>query len=365
MFPITGKRPSMGCTCKKPRVSANISAQLPSNTSPDRLGDLLAAPRNWVRMPSKRLNHRRMAILRRCRLFHRASDGMGWQQCCRPLSFLDIKGGVVLVATVIISAPARVKGVTQRQLRAKTPGVFAHLNWWLVAVVTLAVSLSVTACIVAFQNHTILLYSDAYSHMIIARRVTDNPTPGLAQLGGVWLPLPHVIMMPFVWSMFLWSSGLGGAIPSMICYVISAIYIFLAARRVTKRDGASFLGTLVFLLNPNMLYVQSTPLSEPVMILTMTMTSYYFLAWVQEGRQNDLIWAALCTFFASLARYDGWPLYLVIMMLIVIIGKLKHQTAKEIKGNLVLYGALGGFGIALWFLWNQVIFGNGLYFLNG
>jgi hypothetical protein len=201
--------------------------------------------------------------------------------------------------------------------------------------------------------------------MIIARRVIDNSVPGFAQLGGVWLPLPHLLMLPFVWNMFLWSSGLGGAIPSMICYIVSSIYIFLAARRVTKNDMASFLGTLVFLLNPNMLYVQSTPLTEPIMIVTMTMTSYYFLAWAQDGNQNDLMWAAVCTFLASLARYDGWPLFLAVLVLIVIIGRIKHQSASQIKGNLLLYGTLGGFGIVLWFLWNVTIFSDPFYFFKG
>jgi hypothetical protein len=269
------------------------------------------------------------------------------------------------VASIVISAPARQVGVTHRRLRTRSWLIFERFNGWLAAVVTLALALSVGACIAAFQHHTILLYSDAYAHMIISRRVIDNSVPGLAQLGGVWLPLPHLIMLPFVWNMFLWSSGLGGSIPSMLCYIASAVYVFLAAQRVTKSGVASFLGTLVFLVNPNVLYVQSTPLSEPIMILTMTMTSYYFLAWAKDGRQNDLILAATCTFFATLARYDGWPLFLVVLVLIVVIGRLKQHTASEIKGNLVLYGTLGGFGIALWFLWNLVIFSDPFYFFKG
>ncbi|HKD74813.1 MAG TPA: glycosyltransferase family 39 protein [Ktedonobacterales bacterium] len=269
------------------------------------------------------------------------------------------------MATISVSLPAQVRVTTRRTLRARAHHLVANLDWWLTITITLAVSVSITACTIAYINHDTLLYSDAYSHMIIARRVFDNTTPGLAQLGGVWLPLPHMIMLPFVWNITLWSSGIGGAIPSMICYVVSGTYIFLAARRVTRRNTASLLGALVFLLNPNVLYVQSTPLTEPVMIATMTMTSYYFLAWVQDNRQNYLIWAGLCTFFATLARYDGWSLYVAILVLIAIVGWHKRQQVKEIAGNVLLYGILGGFGIALWFLWNLIIFGNPLYFLNG
>ena len=269
------------------------------------------------------------------------------------------------MGTIILNVPASLRSATRPPALTRTQKFLARLDGWVVTVAALAIAISVTVCIIAYHAHTLLLYSDAYSHMIIARRVIDNATPGLAQLGGVWLPLPHIIMLPFIWNMFLWSSGLGGAIPSMACYVISAIYIFMAARRLTKQNIASFLGTLIFLLNPNVLYVQSTPLTEPVLIATMTMASYYFLAWAQDDDQNYLVAAAVCTFFASLARYDGWPLFLAILVLIGIIGWRKHQSIKQISGNLFLYGILGGFGIVLWFLWNLVIFGNPLYFLNG
>ena len=41
-----------------------------------------------------------------------------------------------------------------------------------------------------------LLYADAISRLDIARKVIDNITPGLAQLGNVWLPLPQILMLP-------------------------------------------------------------------------------------------------------------------------------------------------------------------------
>src|SRR6516225_1241314 len=60
----------------------------------------------------------------------------------------------------------------------------------------------------------ILLYGDAVAHINIARRVFDSRTPGPLQLGTVWLPLPHLLIMPFVASSRLWQSGIGGSIPS-------------------------------------------------------------------------------------------------------------------------------------------------------
>src|SRR6185437_9427211 len=60
---------------------------------------------------------------------------------------------------------------------------------WLAATLVVAIIASLISWFIAFQNHTILLYRDAHSHLDIARRVVDASSTGLAQLGGVWLPL--------------------------------------------------------------------------------------------------------------------------------------------------------------------------------
>ena len=106
----------------------------------------------------------------------------------------------------------------------------------------------------------------------------------------------------------------------MPCYVLSAVYIYRSARILTKNSLVSFLGTLVFILNPNILYVQSTPLSETVCVVTFTAACYYFLMWVYEDHSRYLIFTAAATFLATLARYDGWALFLAIFVMTPIIG---------------------------------------------
>src|SRR5450432_908305 len=83
-----------------------------------------------------------------------------------------------------------------------------------------------------FRNHDVLLYGDAIAHINIARRVFDSQTPGLLQLGTVWLPLPHLLMIPFLISQHLWQSGAGGSIPSMAGYVFGVIGTFRLTRDV-------------------------------------------------------------------------------------------------------------------------------------
>jgi hypothetical protein len=240
-----------------------------------------------------------------------------------------------------------------RQQRVKDP--------WLLATFVVACFASSAACWYFFQHHQILLYDDAISHLRIARRVFDNTTPGFAQLGGVWLPLPHVLMLPFIWNYYLWRTGLAGSFSSMLCYVVAVVYLFLAARRLTHDSRASFVGTLLFIVNPNVLYLQSTPLTELVCVATALMACYYFLAWAQDDHPKYLVGMAAGTFLATLSRYDGWGLFLILLVLLMIVGLIKRQRWVQIEGTLLIFGSLGSLGVGLWILWDGVILGDPLY----
>ncbi len=250
-------------------------------------------------------------------------------------------------------------------LRSSQLAVAPKADAWHRATLLVTYIVSLSALWYYFHTRQILLYGDAYAHLLIPRRVFDNVTPGLAQLGGVWLPLPHLLMLPFVWNDYLFRSGLAGSIPSMVCFVLAANYIYLTARYLTNNRPASFIGTLIFVVNPNVLYLQSTALTEPVLIATLVAAGYYFLRWAREDDPRLLIWVAFATFLASLARYDGWFLYLALLAGVIAIGRLRRDGLERIRANLLIFGSLGGLGIALWFVWNQLIFGDALYFQRG
>lgn len=263
--------------------------------------------------------------------------------------------GAMMLPLSVFSRPEQ-RGLHQRK-RIEDP--------WLVVVIMTACIASIVAWWYYFQHQDILLYGDAYGHLRVARAVLDGPSVSFAQLGGVWLPLPQVLMLPFIWNDYLWRTGLAGSIPAMAGYIVSCIYLYLAARRLTHNGCTSYVGTLVFILNPNILYLQATPLSETVCIATSTMACYYFLVWIQENQPKYLIFAAGSTFFAILARYDGWALFFALLILSVYIGWMKHQRWSEIEGNFILFGTLSGLGIGLWLLWDMIIFGDPLYFQHG
>src|SRR5579859_6808902 len=105
-------------------------------------------------------------------------------------------------------------------------------NSWVLAIV--AALISILSFLYFYGHGEILLYGDAVAHINIARRVFDSRMPGPLQLGTVWLPLPHLLMMPFIISNQSWQTGAGGSVTSMAAYVLGVVGIFRLVRSATS-----------------------------------------------------------------------------------------------------------------------------------
>ncbi|OGF69722.1 hypothetical protein A3H65_02240 [Candidatus Giovannonibacteria bacterium RIFCSPLOWO2_02_FULL_45_14] len=237
--------------------------------------------------------------------------------------------------------------------------IYSPEDW----VMLLAFLAGLLATVWAFVNRYITAYGDAESHLNIAKRVVDSLTPGFAQLGGIWLPLPHILLMPFVYFDIFWRSGLAGSIVSGIAFVVSALYIYKTTQLLTKNTGASFLASLIFILNPNVLYLQSTPMTELPLIVFFVLSTYYFILFMEEGELYPLIMSALFGLFATLSRYDGWALVLMEAG-ILFLYYLWRRKFQKFEGRLILFATLAFFGIFLWLLWSFLILGDPLYFTH-
>src|SRR6202011_4233707 len=115
----------------------------------------------------------------------------------------------------------------------------SHWDYEVRLLAWLAVCVSVFSFLFYFRRGDVLLYGDAIAHINIARRVFDSKAPGLLQLGTVWLPLPHLLMIPFLFSNWMWNSGVGGSIPSMAAYVFGTLGIFRLVRSALTGAGDS------------------------------------------------------------------------------------------------------------------------------
>lgn len=220
-----------------------------------------------------------------------------------------------------------------------------------------------------YLNGLGIAYNDARSHLDIGRRVVEGLKPGLSQLGSVWLPLPHILIALTVWNDFFWHSGLAGAFVSMISFVATGILIYKILQKLGVDILGRLIGVLIFTLNINVLYLQSTAMTEALLLATMTAGFYELTIWHRSQQIFNLIKAAFWMMLSTLVRYDGWFMFLFACGLVVLRmmreKSYEQSRYKQMEGTLVLFGTLAAFGIALWFLWNQLIFKDALYFAFG
>ena len=214
------------------------------------------------------------------------------------------------------------------------------------------------------QNGLGLSYNDARSHLDIGRRVVEGLKPGLAQLGSVWLPLNHILMIPLIWNDWMWHTGLAGAFWSMLGFVGTCLLVYAYLRKLGVGMLGRVVGVLVFAANLNVLYLQSTAMTELLLLVTMTAGCYELLLWHQTDKILNLIKAAFWIMLATLTRYDGWFLLGYASFLVILYAWRKHSF-KRIEGTLVLFLTLAALGVVAWFGWNQLIFKDALYFAFG
>ncbi len=186
---------------------------------------------------------------------------------------------------------------------------------WLAVVATCA-TVSIAAILWSWRNCAFLNYGDAVAHLHIARRVFDARLPRLTELGSVWLPLPHILMLPFVQIYSWWATGWAGVIPSALAYLAACAGIYRLARHWLP-PAPSALALAFFALNPNLLYLQTTAMTEPLFVCEMVWIAVWLVEWrasldaetTKTSRLQCLIAAVLVA--AIFTRYDGWIMALI------------------------------------------------------
>ncbi len=203
--------------------------------------------------------------------------------------------------------------------------------------------LSIAAFLWVYSHGELLLYGDAVGHINIARRVFDSRQPSPLQLGTVWLPFPHVAVMPFIVNDWMWRTGIGGSIPSMIAYVLGVVGIFRLARARAPRWVAGMAAAL-YAFNMNVLYMQSTAMTETIFLATVIWSTVYLDEFMRRlyadidispATTLDLNAAlrrlAYCLSLSILTRYDGWFFSGIVGAIVVICCFVRWGQAPDEK----------------------------------
>lgn len=131
--------------------------------------------------------------------------------------------------------------------------------------------------------------------------------PGWQQIGAVWLPLPHVLNMLPVQVDAWYRSGASAVAISIASMAIGAGSL---ARLIVRRTGswsAGAAGAGLMMANPNVLYLQSTPMTEPILFGTSLLAIALLADWLDDGAGRTRA-AGLALAAACMTRYEAWPI---------------------------------------------------------
>jgi len=228
------------------------------------------------------------------------------------------------------------------------------------------------ALMVCYQKGYLLLYGDAVAHLGIARRIVDARYPGLAQLGGVWLPLPHLLMLPFIGKMQMWQTGMAGAPMSLLSYGASVAGIWRLARRMMRQRWA-FVATLFYALNPNLLYLSTTAMTEALFLALLIWTVVATVEGIAALRAANvhvararMLWAAVLVFGQVFTRYDGWIVGAAVWLCFAVaVWRSEAKVKLAVMPTFVIFTVWCAAGPLLWFWYNHHFEHDWLDFMRG
>ena len=242
--------------------------------------------------------------------------------------------------------------------------------------------LSCVAALLAYRTGSNTWYADSLSHLTIARRIFDSQVPGFQQLGTVWLPLPHLLLIPFVASRWMWSSGVGASLLGAGCAAATATAVYRIAARLGFGRAGRLVAVLVLWTNVSYLYICTTALTEPVLIAAFACTIAGLVHWATATRPMSggelAVFAGLPAMVAMLSRYEGWVLVISMVIYIAAVeyrrvrGQTPHPwrfvTLRRVLPALAApaFGILCPFvGVGWWLAYNYAIYHDPLEFMTG
>ncbi|MBM2813414.1 MAG: family glycosyltransferase, 4-amino-4-deoxy-L-arabinose transferase [Ignavibacteria bacterium] len=172
-----------------------------------------------------------------------------------------------------------------------------------------------------------------------------------------WLPLPYILIFPFTQIDILLFTGLAGSIIGLTCHSLSSVYIYKSTSGLSFKKSTSVTITLLFALNPALLYISMTAMSEAPAILFLILTIFNFNQYLLYRNKSQLMFISIFAMLGSLCRYELWVLAVIFSLF-----NLFVSNDKIFKRTLVSFLAISG--IFAWLIWNQCIFSDYLYFLH-
>lgn len=238
----------------------------------------------------------------------------------------------------------------------------------LIILIVVSLGLATAFYLYSIDKYSLLYYGDSTSHLVGARKIFDwAENPGLAQVGTVWLPLPHFLLTPFSLIDPLFFSGFAGMALSLPCLAITSVFLYRIMRSLTGYSHIAFAIALLYAANPNILYMGITAMTEAPFMLFFVGGAYYFQRWYQNLNSNkfrDLIKCSILISLATFCRYEGWFIPIIMLIIVGILVRKQENWDTKTKVSAMLLCLIAFSCIAIWVIYNFLNYGDPFEFAN-
>lgn len=246
-------------------------------------------------------------------------------------------------------------------------------EWFLPLSVAVVGIVTSSLLLYSHDRYALLYYGDSVSHLVGSRKIIDWENPGLEQIGTVWLPLPHILLLAPSLIDPLFTTGLAGTVISLPSLAFTTLLIYRVMRDQgsiihlsTQDHRIAYLLALLYAFNPNMMYLGIVAMTEAPFMLFLVASIYYFQRWLLQGgcSTRNLLLCSLFISLATLCRYESW--FLPILLIAVAFTFAVRNRSKDSRLPLlpIIIPLLSTTGIAIWLVWNYHIYGDPFEFSN-
>lgn len=208
---------------------------------------------------------------------------------------------------------------------------------------------------------------DAQARLANAYYVLFSRDPHMGAIGFVWNPLPSISVMPLLLLKGLWPAlatrAFAGNIMSAAFMAGSVVLIHSILRDLHVRRSARVTLTVLFALQPMIVYYGANGMSEGIFLFFLLLTCRRLSMWLGDGRTWDLVLAGVALAFAYLARNEAVMPAILAAAVVAVVGAVRASgTLKARARSGALHGFLfaspAAFAFSMWALLSWIIVGH-------
>ena len=141
--------------------------------------------------------------------------------------------------------------------------------------------------------------------------------------------------------------------------MIAGGFLFAAARRLFRDDAAALAAVALWALNPNVLYLQSIPMTESIAAACLLALLYFTVRFRETQGWGSVIGAGIAACTGTLTRYEAWFALPFVALYFLVVAKQRRILVALVFSFLAVLGPL------YWLFHHWWLTGDALAFYRG